>query len=106
MQHHLKVYPTLQATWEEAIDIVKETEVKARIGGVATKMKEFDFLFGLMLAEKILKHPDNLSKTLQATSMTAIQAYNLALLCNKVLSQIRTSECFTLFWSLVKHLWV
>ena len=96
-------YPTLQATWEEAIGVVKDSEVKARIGGVAAKMKEFDFLFGLMLAEKILKHTDNLSKTLQATSMTAIQAYDLALLCNKVLSQIRTSECFTLFWSLVKQ---
>ena len=56
-----------------------------------------------MLAEKILKHTDNLSKTLQATSMTAIEAYDLALLCNKVLSRIRTSECFTLFWSLVKQ---
>lgn len=53
-------YTSLQATWEEAIDVVKDTKVTARIGEVASKMKEFDFLFGIMLAERILKHTDNL----------------------------------------------
>ena len=95
-------FTALQTTWEEALDVVKDTEVKARITGVAAKMKEFDFLFGLMLAEKILKHTDNLSKTLQSTSMTAADSYHVATLCNEVLSQIRTEECFTLFWGLVK----
>ena len=37
-------YITLLASWEEAIDVTKETEVKATIGGVASKMKEFNFL--------------------------------------------------------------
>jgi len=95
-------YAALQATWEEAVDIVKDTEVKARITGVAVKIMEFDFLFGLMLVERVLKHTDNLSKTLQSTAMTAADSYHLALLCNKVLSQIRTEECFKLFWGLVK----
>ena len=59
-------------------------------------MKEFDFLFGLMFEERIIQHTDRLNKTLQATPMTAVQAYDLALLCNKyVLLQIRKSECFT-----------
>ena len=37
-------YSTLLAIWEEAVDVVKQPEIKARIGGVAAKMKEFDFL--------------------------------------------------------------
>ena len=95
-------YPALLATWEEAVDVVKDTEVKARITGVAAKMMEFDFLFGLMLAERVLKHTDNLSKALQSTAMTAADSYHLALLCNKILSLIRTEECFLLFWGLIK----
>jgi len=91
-------YPGLQATWEKAVDVVKDTEVKARISGVATKMMKFDFLFGLMLAERVLKHTDNVSKALQFTPMTAADSYHLTLLCNQILSQIRIEECFCLFW--------
>ena len=86
-------YPALLATWEEAVDVVKDTEVKARIAGVAVKVMEFEFLFGLMLAERVLKYTDNLNEALQSTAMTAADGYHLALLCNKVLSQIRTEEC-------------
>ena len=58
-------YQTLEATWEEAVDVVKESDIKAWINGVAAKMKEFDFFFFLcclLLAEKIFKHTDNLNK--------------------------------------------
>ena len=37
-------YATLEATWEEALDVVRESDIKARINGVAAKMKEFDFV--------------------------------------------------------------
>ena len=66
-------------------------------------MMKFDFLFSLMLAEKALKHTDNLSKVLQSTAMTAADSYHKALLCNKVLSQIRTEECFCCFGALFKN---
>ena len=38
-------YQTLEATWEEAVDVVKESDIKARIDVVAAKMKEFDFFY-------------------------------------------------------------
>ena len=47
-------YTTQEATWNEASEVATQSEVKSRINGVASKMKEFDFLFGLMLAERIL----------------------------------------------------
>ena len=78
----------LEATWEEAVDIVKESDIKARINGVAAKMKEFDFLFCLMLSETILKHTDNLSKTIRATSMPAVEGCRLSRLCIKVLKKL------------------
>ena len=39
-------------------------------------MKEFNFLFGLMLAEKLLKHSNNISRKIQVTSMPAIEAHH------------------------------
>ena len=38
-------YEVLLLTWEEAADVVKDTETKARINGVSAQMKTFDFLF-------------------------------------------------------------
>ena len=49
-------YETLHAIWEEAVSIVQDSEVKARINGVAAMMKSFNFLFGLMLAEDTEAH--------------------------------------------------
>ena len=65
-------------------------------------MKEFDFLFGLLLGEQILKHTNNLSKTLQATAMSAAEAYRVAKLCIDVFKKIRTDDDFDLFWELAK----
>ncbi len=91
-------YTTLFALWEEAIDIVKLSDVKARINGVAAKMKEFRFLFCLILAERLLKHSDNLSKSMQATYMPAVEAKQLSELCIKVLQKMRDDSAFDLFW--------
>ena len=49
-------YTTLEATLNEASEVAAQSEVKSRINGVTSKMKEFDFLFGLMLAECIVKY--------------------------------------------------
>ena len=97
-------YEILEATWEEAVDVVKESDIKARINGVAAKMKEFDFLFCLLLSERILKHTDNLSKTIQATAMPAVEGHRLSQLCIEVLRKLRTDECFDHFWAYVEQI--
>lgn len=73
-------YSALEATWDEALEVCSQSEVKARINGVQLKMKDFDFCLAL-LGEQILKHTDNLSKTLQATAMSAVEAYSVSKLC-------------------------
>ena len=42
-----------------------------RIVGVQSVMTKFEYLFGVFLGECILKHTDNLSKTLQNPSLSA-----------------------------------
>ena len=71
--------------------------MKVRINGVAAKVKEIEFLFGLMLAKKLLKHSDNFSRTIQATCMPAIEVHRLSGLCIEVLQRMRTKCDFELF---------
>ena len=81
-------YSALEASWDEALEVCSKSEVKARLTGVQSKMKNFDFMFGLLLGERIPKHTDNLSKTLQATAMSAVEAYSVAKLCIDVFKKI------------------
>ena len=91
-------YTTLEATWNETSEVATQSEVKSKINVVSLKVKEFDFLFVLMLAESVLKHTDNLSKTIQATEKPAVEANGLS----KLFKKTRTEECFDQFWELTK----
>jgi hypothetical protein len=62
----LKNYRVFQALWEEAKEIALDSETRTRIAGVEFKMSTFSYLFGVLLGECVLKHTDNLSKTLQS----------------------------------------
>lgn len=94
----LKNYTVLQALWEESIEIVTDSETRARLIGVQTTMQTFRYFFGLVLGERILKHTDNLSKTLQNQSLTASEGQQVAELTCQTLERIRTAEAFDLFW--------
>ena len=94
----IKNFSVLQGLWEEARDIVKDSETRARIIGVQSMMMTFDYLFGLVLGERILKHTDNLSKTLQNPALTASEGQELAELTCRTLEKIRTTDSFNLFW--------
>lgn len=71
--HLVASYATLQHTWEEAIDVARDTETKVRKGGVSAQITKFDFLFDMILGEMLLCHSDNLSKTLQNKSISAAE---------------------------------
>ena len=60
-----------QSTCEEAMSVIRDTDYKARISGVAAQIKTFNFINGVMLAEMILRHADDLSNTLQHESLSA-----------------------------------
>ena len=95
-------YVTLQDTWEEAPDIVHDTETKARIKGVSSQMKTFNFLFGTVLCEMLLCHTDNLSKALQKKTISAAEGQGIAKMVIATLWTLRTEESFSLFWKKIE----
>ncbi len=56
-----------------AVDVARDTESKARIQEVKAQMNTFHFAFGTMLAEMILRHTDNLSRSLQDKACSAAE---------------------------------
>ena len=61
----IKTFTVLLELWDESLDVVKDSNTKAGIQGVAAQIRKFEFFFGVSLGFLILRHTDNLSKTLQ-----------------------------------------
>jgi len=91
-------YAVLQSTWEEAIGVARDTETKARIGGVSAQMKTFDFLFGVVLGEMLLCHSYSLCKCLQKKSISAADGQQVGRMVIYTLHSLRTEESYDLFW--------
>ena len=85
-----------QDFWDEARDITTDAESCAYINGVKAQMERLDFLFGLCLGECVMRHTDNLSKTLQSPSLSAADSQVLARLICTTLERIRNDESFAL----------
>ena len=64
--------------WEEILSGRVDSEVRAHVNGVASQMNTFEFFLGVHLLHIILRHTDNLSKTLQMTKMSAAEGQKLA----------------------------
>ena len=71
-------FEVLQHLWEESLEYVKESEMRARILGVSDRMMKFDFFFGAILGETVLSHSDNLSRTLQKGDISASEGQGVA----------------------------
>ena len=67
-------FNVLLELWDESLEVfVRDTDMKARIQGVAAQMRKFNFFFGVSLGLLILRHSDNLSRTLQRGDMSAAE---------------------------------
>ena len=97
-------YDNIQLLWETAVHATSDTEMKARIQGVASQMHTFKFLFGLILCEMILRHTDKLSQTLQQPKLSSVEGHEVAMLIVKTLQHLRTDENFDLFWQRVEKM--
>ena len=98
LQSVLDNYSVLQELWEESKDLASDPSVKARIIGVQAQFKNFRYFFGVLLGELILKHSDNLSKTLQSPKLSASEGQRIATMTVKTLQSLRTDSNFDLFW--------
>lgn len=61
-------------------------------------MQSFDFLFGVSLGFEILRHTDNLSRTLQKKDLSAAESQHITELSLTTLSEIRNEDSFGTFW--------
>ena len=69
----------LMKLWDVSLATGKlDSEVKVRIIGVQNQMCEFQFFYGLNLSQRLFSTSDNLSKTLQKQSMSALSDLHLA----------------------------
>ena len=101
LQSVIDNYEVFQEFWDEARDITSDSENHARITGVKAQMEKFDFLFVLCLGDCILRHTNNLSKTLQSPSLSAADSQQLAQLICNTLECLRNQESFSLLWGKV-----
>ncbi|KAJ8040279.1 Zinc finger MYM-type protein 1 [Holothuria leucospilota] len=95
-------YTPLQTEWETCLEGKLDSETRARIIGVKSQMQSFDYFFAVNLGEMIFRHTDNLSKTLQKSSMAAVDGQKNAELVRSVLQGMRTDQSFNAFFSVVK----
>ena len=102
LQSILDNYSVRCELWEESITKVHDTGMKARIQGVASQMLKFDFFFGDSLGELILRHSDNLSRTLQRHDMSATEGHSVTSLILATLEGLRTDEMFNLLFQSAK----
>ena len=94
----LENYSVLVELWSTTLEHTRDTEMKSRIQGVAAQMATFNFYFGSSLALLILRHADNLSKSLQKKDMSAAEGQIIAAMTN---STLRNDDGFNCFWQRV-----
>ena len=78
-------YAQLMEVWDECLCESLEADVKARVSGCKAQMKSFKFFFGINLGFKVYSITDNLSKTIQGESMSAVESQEVAGLTIKTL---------------------
>ena len=66
--------------------------MRTRIIGVCSCMKTFDFFYGIRLGELVLKHSDNISKTLQSPHLSAAEAPKIVAMTLKTLESLREDD--------------
>ena len=94
-------YEVLVELWEKATDIVRDTETIAWIRGVAAQMNTFSFYFGLLLGEMLLRHSDNLNKSLQHDKLSAAEGQAIAVMTNTTLASLSNDAHYDLIWQKV-----
>ena len=92
-------YLPLMKLWDVSLATGKlDSEVKVRIIGVQNQMYGFHFFYGLNLSQRLFALSNNLSKTLQKESMSALSGIHLAELTVQTYQKMRSVEEGELFF--------
>ena len=96
-------YSALISTWKQSEE-TRDPELKIRLGGVAHQMTKFSFIFGVALGELILRHSDNLSRTLQRGDISASEGQAAPEITLRTLLSHITADNSASFWKHVKDM--
>ena len=89
----------MRELWSQSLETKLDTEVKSRITGVRYQIEIFDFYFGVQLGNLVLRHCDNLSKTIQKPTLFTGDFHSFASLSIKAMQKLRSDNSFDLFWT-------
>ena len=92
MKRILDNWVALQQVWDESLDGNLEPEIESRIFGVKSQMTTFDCFYGVTILQLVLRDSDNLSKTLQKSSLTSCQRKEIADLTLKPINPFRSKQ--------------
>ena len=93
----LEDYVSFLQMWESMLESRLDTDARAHVHGFNSQMRTFDFS-GLNLLFNLLRHTDNLSKTLQNPLMSVVEGQRLSAMTVTTLELTRNEEAFELFW--------
>ncbi len=96
-------YSALISTGEQSEE-TRDPELKSRLDGVAHQMTKFSFIFGVALGELILRHSDNLSRTLKRGDISASEGQAAPEITLRTLLSHRTADNFASVWKNVKDI--
>ena len=94
----LNNFNELMDLWVWSLEVLHDTEMKARVRGVMAHMPTFDFVYACLLGTMLLKQTDNLSRTLQDPKMSAAEGCAIAQDVIKTIEKDRSDDAFDLFW--------
>ena len=81
-------WKVLQEVWEECLATKLEPDIKGRVIGVQHQMATFDYFLGVNLAILLLKHSDNLSRTLRDPDMLVAECQSVTNLTTSTLAKV------------------
>ena len=100
-QRVIENYGFLLKLWDECLEKRLDSEILGRVLGCQAQMKSFDFYFGLHLGQLIFRHTDNLSATLQKSTMSAVSGQHNAKLTTEALKRMINDDSFKVFYETV-----
>ena len=82
-------WTAINSVWTISLGEKLDPEMRGRIIGVQAQMVKFEYFFGINSLQILLRHSDNLSKTLQSPKITANEGQKLSNLTVKTLISLR-----------------
>ena len=95
-------WTAINSVWTISLGEKLDPEMRGRIIGVQAQMVKFEYFFGINSLQILLRHSDNLSKTLQSPKITASEGQKLSNLAMKTLISLRSDTLFNNPWERLK----